>query len=199
MWQYERMSRMNSGVSFNLKKKQVIIKMQEDAEIKEIITVLKRRVPELKKIYVDNEPRISIIGRNFRNKEMYVIQKIFDKYFNIEIEFDSPKMIGLYSIRKPFKKEIATSETKFYKSSLRSGQKVEFEGSIVVLGDVNVGAEVIAGENIVVVGCLRGMAHAGAKGNKEAIISATSIEATQIRISNVIKQCERDEFIRGQY
>ncbi len=187
---------MSSGVSFNLKKKQVIIKIKDDTEMKGIITVLKKKVPELRKIYVDIEPQISIIGKDFKNKEMYEIQKIFDKYFNIEIDFDSPKMIGLYSIRKPFKKEIATSETKFYRHSLRSGQKVEFEGSIVVLGDVNVGAEVIAGENIVVVGCLRGMAHAGAKGNSEAVISAVSIEATQIRISNVIKQCERDEFGR---
>ena len=104
-------------------------------------------------------------------------------------------MLGLHGIRKTFKKEIASSKTKFVKSSLRSGQKVEFEGSIVVLGDVNNGAEVIAGENIIVLGILRGLAHAGAKGNKEAIIAASSIEAPQLRIANIIKERERNEIL----
>ena len=66
----------------------------------------------------------------------------------------------------------------------------EFEGSLVILGDVNAGAEVVAGENVVVVGILRGLAHAGAKGNKEAIIAAASIEAPQLRIANIVKEME---------
>lgn len=133
------------------------------------------------------------MGKEFTNKEISQIQKAFDKFFDVDINFDCSKMLGLYGIRKPFKKEIATSETKFVRASLRSGQKIEFEGSIVVLGDVNYGAEVIAGENIVVLGTLRGLAHAGAKGNKEAIISAGSIETMQIRISNVVRGLEREE------
>ena len=56
--------------------------------------------------------------------------------------------LGLYGIKKSFNKEIATSETKFYKGSIRSGQKMEFEGSLVILGDVNAGAEVLAEDNV---------------------------------------------------
>lgn len=96
--------------------------------------------------------------------------------------------LGLYGIKKSFNKEIATSETKFYKGSIRSGQKMEFEGSLVILGDVNAGAEVLAEDNVVILGILRGMAHAGAKGNKEAIIAAASIEAPQLRIANIVKE-----------
>ena len=96
-------------------------------------------------------------------------------------------------IKKTFNKDIATSETQFHRGSLRSGQKIEYEGSLVILGDVNAGAEVLAGENIVVLGILRGMAHAGAKGNKEAIIAAASIESPQIRIANIVKEIERAE------
>ena len=59
------------------------------------------------------------------------------------------------------------------------------------------GAEVIAGENIIVLGDLRGLAHAGAKGNKEAIIAASSIEAPQLRISNIIKEREREEILES--
>lgn len=101
--------------------------------------------------------------------------------------------MGLHGIKKAFSEEIESSETKFYKGSLRSGKKEEFEGSIVILGDVNAGAEVIAGENIVVLGALRGMAHAGAKGNKKAMIAATAIEAPQLRIANIVKEMEKAE------
>ena len=101
--------------------------------------------------------------------------------------------LGLYGIKKSFKKEIATSKTKFYKGSIRSGQKMDFEGSLVILGDVNAGAEVLAEDNVVILGILRGMAHAGAKGNKEAIIAAASIESAQIRIADIVKEIEKED------
>ena len=104
-----------------------------------------------------------------------------------------PKSLGLSSIKKVYDKEIATSETKFQRGSLRSGQKIEVEGSLVVLGDVNSGAEVIASDNIVVLGALRGLAHAGAKGNKQAIVAAGLFDAVQIRIANIVKEIVRDE------
>ena len=70
---------------------------------------------------------------------------------------------------------------------------MEVDGSIVILGDVNSGAEVIASDNIVVLGTLRGLAHAGAKGNKQAIIGAGALDAVQIRIANIVKEIDRDE------
>ena len=120
-----------------------------------------------------------------------MIQEIID----VNITFDSPRILGLHGIKRTYSKEIATSETKFHRGAIRSGQKIEFEGSLVVMGDVNDGAEVIAGENIVIVGTLRGLAHAGAKGNKDAIISASSIEAPQLRIANIVKEREKGEVL----
>ena len=107
--------------------------------------------------------------------------------------------MGLHGIKKDFRKEIASSETKFYKASLRSGQKIEFEGSVVIIGDVNDGAEVIAEDNIVVLGALRGMAHAGAKGNNEAVIAARIIDSPQIRIGTIIKERSRKEIDMQAY
>lgn len=185
---------MSNGIEFSLKKKLLNIKVDEEVDEKEFLAVLKKKLPEIKKAYKDAIPQISIVGKDFKNRDIYQIQKVIDKFFDVDVKFGCSKMLGLYGIRKPFTKEIATSETKFVRSSLRSGQKIEFEGSIVVLGDVNYGAEVIAGENIVVLGNLRGLAHAGAKGNKQAIISAGCIEAIQIRISNVVKECEKEDF-----
>ena len=96
--------------------------------------------------------------------------------------------LGLHAIKSTFESEIETSQTKFIHGNLRSGQREEFVGSLVGLGDLNYGAEVVAGENIIVTGTIRGLAHAGANGNKKAIIAGNAINCTQIRIANIVKE-----------
>ena len=184
---------MRSCVSINLKKDQIIIKISEEAEQKNIVTALKKKLPELKKLYKDEKTPIKIVGKVLKNKEIDEIQELIKESIDVDIEFDMPKTLGLSSITRTFKQEIAVSETKFHRGSLRSGQRLETEGSIVVLGDVNSGAEIIASDNIVVLGNLRGLAHAGAKGNKKAIIAAGNLDVVQIRISNIVKEIDRDE------
>ena len=184
---------MSNCINISIKKNQVIIRIEENAEQKEIISDLRRKMIELKNLYKEDKTPILITGKVLKNKEMDEIQSIIKRFINVQIEFDSPKVLGLHGIKKTFYKEVATSETKFHKGSLRSGQKIEFEGSIVIIGDVNAGAEVIAGENIVVLGNLRGLAHAGAKGNKDVVIEASEIDAVQIRIADKIKEIEKNE------
>ncbi len=75
---------------------------------------------------------------------------------------------------------------KFYQGTLRSGQEIKSDRSIVLLGDVNAGAKVISTGNIVVLGKIRGFAHAGATGKKNASIFALSLEPTQVRIAEYI-------------
>jgi septum site-determining protein MinC len=74
------------------------------------------------------------------------------------------------------------------KRTLRSGQRVDFDGDVVVMGDVNPGAEVVAGGDIVVMGSLRGLAHAGAYGNADAVVVAFRLRPTQLRISDRISR-----------
>ena len=184
---------MRNCVMINLKKNEILIKIAENAEQREIVECLKRKLPELKKLYKDEKTPIRVIGKILKNKEMDQIQNMVTNEIDVQIEFDTPKSLGLSSIKRTFEREIAVSETKFHRGSLRSGQKLETEGSIVILGDVNSGAEVIASDNIVVLGNLSGLAHAGAKGNKQAIIAAGLLDTVQIRISNIVKEINRDE------
>jgi septum site-determining protein MinC len=74
----------------------------------------------------------------------------------------------------------------FINKTLRSGKRVEFPGNIVVMGDVNAGAEVIADGNVIVWGRVRGMIHAGAKGDRSASICALDLSATQLRIADEV-------------
>ncbi len=184
---------MRNCVSINLRKNEILIKISDDAEQSEIIENLKRKISELKKMYKNEKTPIKVTGKILKNKEIDQIQELIKNNIDVEIDFDMPKSLGLSSITRTFSKEIAVSETKFHRGSLRSGQKMEAEGSLVILGDVNSGAEVMASDNIVVLGALRGLAHAGAKGNKQAIISAGLLDTVQIRIANVIKEIDREE------
>ena len=171
----------------------IIIKIDEHAEQIDILEDLTKKMKELKKMYKNEDTPIYVSGKVLKNKEIEEIQKIIKSEINVEIEFDSPKVLGLHGIKKAFEQEINSSETKFYRGSLRSGKKIEYEGSIVIIGDVNGGAEVISGENIVVLGNLRGLAHAGAKGNKSAIIAAEAMDTAQIRTANIVKELEKEE------
>lgn len=177
-----------SNISVNLKKDKIIIKIKDTATQEEILEGLKKKLPELKKLYKEEKTPIEIQGKVLKRIEMDKIQEQIQQQIDVEIEFETPKTLGLHSIKKAFNKEIEDSKTKFYRTSVRSGQKIEYEGSIVILGDVNAGAEVVAEENIVILGNLRGLAHAGAKGNKKAIIAANIIDSPQLRIANIIKE-----------
>jgi septum site-determining protein MinC len=70
--------------------------------------------------------------------------------------------------------------------TLRSGFKVSHHGHVVVVGDVNPGAEVIAGGSVVVWGRLRGVVHAGADGDEKACVCALEMTPTQLRIAGLV-------------
>ena len=180
-------------ISINLRKDEIIIKIAEDAEQREIIYDLRKKLSELKKLYKNEKTPIKVTGKVMKNKEIDEIQNLIKGQIDVEIDFDMPKTLGLSGIKKAYDREISTSETKFHRGSLRSGQKLETEGSLVIIGDVNSGAEVVASDNIIVLGNLRGLAHAGAKGNKQAIIAAGLLDTVQIRISNIVREIDRDE------
>jgi len=77
-------------------------------------------------------------------------------------------------------------KTKFLKKTVRGGQLIKYSGNIVIIGDVNSGAEVYAGGNIVVMGRIKGQVHAGVGGNKKAIISALSLQPEVLQIGDII-------------
>ena len=72
------------------------------------------------------------------------------------------------------------------KRTIRSGRTVRSKGHVVVIGDVNSGAEIVAIGDVVVWGKLRGVVHAGAQGDENAVVCALDLAPTQLRIANLI-------------
>lgn len=184
---------MRNCINVSQKNNLVVLKIHSEAKIEDIIPQIRKKVVQLQKIYKEEKTPIMITGKVLKNKEMDEIEKIINEKIDVEVDFDMPKELGLHNIKKTFIQEVSVSETKFHRGSLRSGQKIEEDGSIVIIGDVNSGAEVVAADNIVVLGTLRGLAHAGAKGNTKAIIAAGKLDTVQLRIANIVREIDRDE------
>ena len=79
------------------------------------------------------------------------------------------------------------------RKNVRSGQKIVYDGTLVIFGDVNAGAELVATGHILVLGTLRGVAHAGCQGNKNAIVYATNLCSLQLRIADLIARAPDGE------
>jgi septum site-determining protein MinC len=86
----------------------------------------------------------------------------------------------------PFETSLYGDDAVLVQRTLRSGHSLRHPGHVTVLGDVNPGAEIIAGGNVVVWGRLRGVVHAGAIGNKDAMVCALDLSPTQLRIADQI-------------
>lgn len=86
----------------------------------------------------------------------------------------------------PIETALTGDEAVLVRRTLRSGYSLQHSGHVVVIGDVNPGGEIIAGGDVVVWGRLRGMVHAGAEGNEEAVVCAMDLTPTQLRIAGHI-------------
>ncbi len=180
---------MLSNVKISQTTNEIILTVSVIADINEILQEIRVKLPKLSDFYQTSTIPIRITGRLFTETEMEKIKRLINSEIKVEIKFDDTSdLLGLHAIKKTFEIGTEISETKFVQGSLRCGRREEYSGSLVICGDVNAGAEIIAGGNIMVLGALRGLAHAGANGNKRAIISANYIDVTQIRIANLVTE-----------
>src|SRR5262249_13979625 len=88
---------------------------------------------------------------------------------------------------------VGGSAALYLRRGLRSGQKEVFDGEVVLVGDVNQGAEILAGGDIIVVGTLRGVVHAGYPDNAEAVVIALNLTPLQLRIGPFIARADEEQ------
>ena len=119
------------------------------------------------------------------------------EYMKKDETTEEPSLTPEQLISNAFKIEIEDEYTKFYTKTIRSGQLLESDGNIVVIGDVNPGAELIAAGNIIIMGSVKGIVHAGVKGNREAIVVALNLSPIQLRIADVISRSPDDDENHG--
>ena len=148
---------------------------------------LERKVEEAGRFFDNVKTSLAFKGRVFTEEEEEILLKIIAKYTTMEITFVKTENNELKRLSDLLEKEMSPYNlTKFHKGSLRNGKKIEFDGSVVVVGDVNPGAEIKAAGNIIVLGQLKGMAHAGCMGMTDAFVTAIYMAPVQLRIADII-------------
>ena len=194
-----------------MQKQPVIIKSSKNG----INLVLDETMPfdlllgEVKNKFVDSEKffknariAISFEGRSLSEAEQYAVIDVIQQNTTISVvcimEHDD-LMDEVIKRRMDAYVETHSPQTgQFYKGTLRSGQQLESETSLIVLGDVNPGAKVIAKGNIVVLGALKGTAYAGADGDSTCFVAALDMNPMQIKIGDYIgRSADRKEPVRG--
>lgn len=105
------------------------------------------------------------------------------------VEKEKPPKLSGMPLRKIYFKDLQEGPCKFVRGTIRGGTRIFYEGNVVILGDANPGSEIVASGNVIVMGVLRGMVHAGADGNRDAIVAALKISPTQLRIADLITRC----------
>ena len=80
-----------SCINIYLKKDEILIKINEDSELKEIVESLRKKLPELKKFYKEEKNPIKVTGKILKNKEIDEIQNLIKEKIDVEIDFDMPK------------------------------------------------------------------------------------------------------------
>lgn len=127
------------------------------------------------------EAGLTVSGQSFEEKSQEI--KSFSKSESLN---DENKLVNAMNKVLAGSHEIVKEETLYIKQILRSGQKVEHDGNIVIIGDCKAGSEIIASGDITVWGILGGIAHAGSKGDFNSTIRAFRINAIQLRIANLL-------------
>ena len=129
--------------------------------------------------------------------EINKVEDILRKY--------NAKILG-YKYQEGTKKKKAKIEEvkdkktlKIINKTVRSGQTIEYDGDVLIIGDVNPDAYVIASGNIVVMGTLRGIVHAGANGDETAVIMALKLKPQQLRIASHVTRSPDEEVETPEY
>lgn len=171
-----------------------IIQIDKFGDFQEMSETLLDRLRKGKKFYRGANLIITIDLEYINDRQ---IRKLKDALFD-EILIKDCEFIQREDKVKDVFSGIHEGKTKFIRATIRSGQIVSYTGNLIIIGDVNHGAEVRALGNIIVLGNLNGRVYAGDNGNNKAIIAALLLEPEILSIAGTLT-ISPDEFERANY
>ena len=176
---------MSNHVIIKGKNDRLVISLNPDIDFLDICDILKTKILEAKDFIGDSRMAIEFSGRALTNEEENKLIGIITNNSNTVISYifskraDSEEENIDLELSNPL---IEEGKTHFYRGTLRSGSKIESDGNVVVLGDVNPSSMIKARGNVVVLGHLNGTVYAGLGGDDRAFIAAIYFNPIQITI-----------------
>ena len=175
---------MSNHVMIKGKNDRLVIALNPDIDFLDICDILKTKILEAKNFIGNSRMAIEFSGRTLTNDEENTLIGIITNNSNIVISYifskkeKSEQEIDLESLN-PL---IEEGRTHFFRGTLRSGAKIESDGNVVVLGDVNPSSIIKARGNVIVLGHLNGTVYAGLGGDDRAFIGAIYFNPIQLTI-----------------
>ena len=175
---------MSNHVIIKGKNDRLVIALDPDISFLDICDILKTKILEARNFIGNSRMAIEFSGRALTNEEENILIGIITDNSNIVISYifskreDSNEEIDLEHLN-PL---IEEGKTHFYRGTLRSGSKIESDGNIVVVGDVNPSSIIKARGNVIVLGHLNGTVYAGLGGDDRAFIGAVHFNPIQLTI-----------------
>ena len=157
-----------------------------------------KRVMDTKQFFEGAKSNVSFTGRNLSDEEERELLDIIIAETTLDVPFVGHELFkavnpSFVAATAPPHLPHNVHNTSYHQGGLRSGQSIRYSGSVVVIGDVNPGSEIVAEGHVIVLGALKGMVHAGCTGNEECFVSALVFWPTQLRIANVITYIPNDK------
>ena len=164
--------------------------LNENLPFEELLDAIILKFHESDKFFKNASIAITFSGRHLSTEEEIRIIDAITEQTSIHIicvlDSDEQKELDTQAQIEEFLRRQEESTGQFYKGTLRSGQSLESDASVVVVGDVNPGASVCAKGNVVVLGCAKGYLSAGCDGDDHAFVAALDMQPMQIRIGKHI-------------
>ncbi len=160
----------------------VKVVVSSTARMPEMVSELEEKLSQTKELFqIKTEMTVYVEGAALTHSDKVALQKSIFKILgdNVLVVYEQ-------------KKTVINPETVFHMGTLRSGQNITSDGHLIIKGDVNPGAEITAAGNVVVLGALKGIVHAGSEGNRDAIVAAMQLNPMQIRIADIITRSPDD-------
>lgn len=168
----------------------IIVVLDDQIEFSELKEQIAEKFQESAKFLGSAQMALSFEGRMLTEEEQREVLEIIAEYSDLHVvcvvENDPEKDQIFEKALNEKLMELSNATGQFVKGNLRSGQVLEMETSIIVIGDVNPGASITSKGNIIIIGSLKGTAFAGASGNDNAFVFALDMNPVQIRIADTI-------------
>lgn len=181
---------MNNSVIIKGTKSGIIVVLDSNMDFEELKQNVATKFKESSNFLGNATMALSFEGRELTNEEQRELLDIINENSNLHIacviDTDQEKEAMFSKSLNERLMELQSNTGQFYKGNLRSGQVLEVESSIIVIGDINNGAKVVSKGNVIILGSLKGNVFAGASGNSKAFVVALDMEPVQIRIADII-------------
>lgn len=175
-----------------------IINIDKFGNFEEMLDALIEKLSKGKKFYKGSTLCITTKLSSLTEKDVESLKVVLFEEIGIkDIVFEDKDVKDKESESKIFN-GVYEGRTKFIRKTVRGGQCVDFQGNIVIVGDVNSGAEVYAVGNIIVLGSIKGNVYAGVGGNRKAIIAAFALQPEILKIGDIIT-ISPDDFEKPKY